>query len=316
MIHESRLRQDRAGQRPLRPARTARVDLRSGSHAMPDASLKEVLAMEINSWLRGGNSGGTAEAGRGVFTVLIALGLLMLAGWGCNQDRKARDHLAIGDRAMSAGQLADAEREYQTAIQIAPNQAPAHVALAADYVAQSQFGMAEEQYRAAIALDPAAVKSRLELGTVLASEQAPVEAEAEFRTAIGLDPNNAQGHFRLANLLSAETGREQEAQSEYQKARALDPGLAAPAVPAVPSAPGAAAQTASSASATPPMKEFNKKFLLTRNSQVYEQPEETSPVVGAVHRRKFVRVTAISGDWLCVQLRSGTVGFIPASAAE
>ena len=174
-------------------------------------------------------------------------------------------------------------------------------------------GMAEEQYRAAIALDPAAVKSRLELGSVLASEQEPVEAEAELRTAIGLDPNNAQGHFRLATLLSAETGREQEAQSEYQQARALDPGLA---VPAPPSAPGAAAQTASSASTMPPMKELNKKFLLTKNSQVYEQPEETSPVVGAVHRRKFVRVTAISGDWLRVQLRSGTVGFIPARAAE
>ena len=307
MIHESRLRQDRAGQRRLR---TARVEVRSASHARPDASLKEVLAMEINSWLRGGNSGETAEADRGVLTVLIALGLLMLAGWGCNQDRKARDHLAIGDRAMSAGQLADAEREYQTAIEIAPKDAPAHVALAAYYVAQSQSRMAEEQYRAAIVLDPAAVKSRLELGSVLASEQEPVEAEAELRTAIGLDPNNAQGHFRLANLLSAETGREQEAQSEYQQARALDPGLA------VPAAPGAAAQTASSASATPPMKELNKKFLLTRNSQVYEQPEETSPVVGAVHRRKFVRVTAISGDWLRVQLRSGTVGFIPASAAE
>jgi Tfp pilus assembly protein PilF len=266
--------------------------------------------MEINSWLRGGNSGEVADRGRGVVTVLIALGLLMLAGWGCNRGRKAEDHLAIGDRAMSEGKLADAQREYQTAIQIAPNDAPAHVALAVDYVAQSQLGMAEEQYRAAIALDPASAKSHLELGSVLASEQEPVEAEAQVRTAIGLDPDNAQGHFRLANLLSTETGREQEAQSEYQQARALDPGLA------VPSAPAAAAQTAGNASAAPAMKELNKKFLLTRNSQVYEQPEETSPVVGAVHRRKFVRVTAISGDWLRVQLRSGTVGFIPASAAE
>ena len=134
--------------------------------------------MEINSWLRGGNSGEVAGTGRGVLTVLFALGLLMLAGWGCNRQRKARDHLAVGDRAMSAGQLANAQREYQTAIQIAPDDAPAHVALAADYVAQSQFGMAEEQYRAAIALDPAAAKSHLELGSVLASEHASGEAEA------------------------------------------------------------------------------------------------------------------------------------------
>jgi hypothetical protein len=42
----------------------------------------------------------------------------------------------------------------------------------------------------------------------------------------------------------------------------------------------------------------------------------TSPVVGQVHRGKFVHVTGIAGDWLQVKLRNGTVGFIPVTAAE
>ncbi len=229
--------------------------------------------MEINNWLRGGSPGETADAGRGVFTVLIALGLLMLAGWGCNRSRGVEDHLSLGARAMSEGRLADAEREYQAAIRIAPNDARAHAALAdtyaseqipvmaqsahsaaADYAAQSELRMAEEQYRAAIALDPASPKNYLGLGTVLASEKEPAEAEAELRTAIGLDPRNAQGHFRLANLLSADTGRDQEAQSEYQQAHALDPGLV------VPSAPAAAPQAASSVSAAPALKETQQEI--------------------------------------------------------
>ncbi len=64
------------------------------------------------------------------------------------------------------------------------------------------------------------------------------------------------------------------------------------------------------------MQAVDKKFLLTRNSRVYAQPEPTSAVVAQVRRHKFVLVTGISGDWLRIRLRSGTVGFIPASAAE
>jgi hypothetical protein len=35
-----------------------------------------------------------------------------------------------------------------------------------------------------------------------------------------------------------------------------------------------------------------------------------------VHRRKFVRVTGITGNWFRIQMKNGTVGFIPLSAAE
>ena len=342
MMRESRLRRPHAGPRRLRPARAPRIDLGSGSQAMPDASLKEVLAMEINSWMRGS---GTAELSRGIITAVLGLALLAMSSFGCNRGM-VESHLTTGDRAMRDGKLADAEREYRNASQLAPNDPRAHVALAslyaseqksamaqqeqmkaleldpanasahaamaADYVAESQLPTAEEQYRAAIALAPGMAKYHLELGSLLGSENDDSEAEAELRTAIGLEPRNAQAHFQLADLLSTESGREAEAQSEYEQAHALDPALVAPNAPAAVPTPGALTE----ASTGPAIQAVNKKFLLTRNSRVYAQPEPTSAVVARVRRQKFVMVTGISGDWLRIKLRSGTVGFIPASAAE
>jgi SH3-like domain-containing protein len=61
---------------------------------------------------------------------------------------------------------------------------------------------------------------------------------------------------------------------------------------------------------------LNRRFLLTHNSPVYETPDESATVVAQVHRGKFVHVTGITGQWFRIQLRNGTVGFIPLSAAE
>jgi len=285
------------------------------------------------------------ERHRGLGLAFIVLGFLVLILVACNH-KTVDQHLTTGDRAMREGKIADAEREYQTATQLAPSDPRAHLALASlyaseqkptmaqqeemkvldldpqnagvhaalaqDYVLDSQLAMAEEQYRAAIALNPGQSQYHLELGTVLASENDPSEAEAEVRTAIGLDPRDGQAHFRLAKLLSAESGREEEARSEFEEARAIDPALVLPSAPA---APGAADTTLSKAS-TGAIKALNKRFLLSQNSQVYQEPAPTSPVVAQVRRSKLVNVTGITGDWLRIRLRSGTVGFIPVSAAE
>jgi Flp pilus assembly protein TadD len=290
--------------------------------------------------------GNRDEPHGGLGAALIVLGILVLVAVACNQ-KSVDQHLITGDRAMRDGKVADAEREYQTATQLAPadprahlalaslyaseqkpvmaqqermkaldldpQNAGAHAALAQDYALDSQLAMAEEQYRAAIALNPGQSKYHLELGSVLASENDPSEAEAEMRAAIGLDPRDGQAHFRLAKLLSAESGREEEARAEFEQARALDPALTLPNAPA---APGAADTTVSKASIGTQVEAINKRFLLTRNSQVYQQPAPTSLVVAQVRKRKFVNVTGITGDWLRIKLRSGTVGFIPVSAAE
>jgi hypothetical protein len=157
-----------------------------------------------------------------------------------------------------------------------------------------------------------------------------------LRTAVGLDPKNAHAHLALAKVISGEPERQAEAEAEFAQVRTLDPTL-------MPPAPGAPAPEAGAGSVTPPsgpgapppseaatapppaaaaggpmpkIRDLNRKFMLTHDSAVYETPQETSTVVAQVHRRKFVHVTGITGNWFRIEMKNGTVGFIPLTAAE
>jgi len=277
---------------------------------------------------------------------IVAAAAIVALLAGCSH-KSVESYLQQGDQAMQASRLADAESAYQQAIKLAPEDprphvalgdlylfeqkpgpaelefmkvldldpknATAHSSLGNLYASQSESGLAESQYRAAVVLDPTRTAYRLSLGTTLQKEGKLGEAEAQFRTATGLDPKNAHAHLALANLLNTIPNRQTEAQAEYAQVRALDPTL----IPAA-AAPAASPTAAASASApsVPKLKELNKKFKLTHDSPVYQTNSSGSQVVAQVHHGKFVHVTGIAGDWLRIQLRNGTVGFIPVSAAE
>jgi tetratricopeptide (TPR) repeat protein len=286
--------------------------------------------------------------------LVIAAGAIVLLATGCSH-KSADDYLLAGDQAMQATRLADAENDYQSAIKTAPNDprphvalgnlylfeqkpgpaeiefmkvleldaknAPAHAALGNLYSSQGQPGLSEAQYRAAVALDSAKASYRLSLGTMLQKEGKHGEAEAEFRTAVGLEPKNAHAHLALANLFNTEPNRQAEAQAEYAQVKALDPSLmpgtaTAASSPASAAPAGAPTVVASAPSATPKIRDLNRKFKLTHDSPVYQTPDQSTRVVAQVHRGKYVRVTGITGNWFRIELRNGTVGFIPVTAAE
>jgi tetratricopeptide (TPR) repeat protein len=287
--------------------------------------------------------------GRTATIVMAAAAVLIVAG--CHH-KTADDYLAEGDTDMQATKLADAEKAYQEAVKLAPGDPRVHIALgnlyifehkpgdaqiefmkvleidpknAATHVAlgnlyndQNQRGLAENQYRAAVALEPDRYNYHLDLGEILKLEGKTTEAEDQIRTAIGLSPKDAKAHLALANLLATEPGRTAEANAELEEVRALDAKLLpAPEATAAASAPeGAPTTTASADSTAPKIKPLNKLFLLTKNSPVYVNPDETSSTVGQVRRKKYVHVTGITGDYLQIKLKNGTVGFIPVSAAE
>ena len=277
---------------------------------------------------------------------------LVLAG--CHH-KSAEDYLAEGDADMQATKLADAEKAYQEAVKLAPNDPRTHIALgnlyvfehkpgeaqiefmkvletdpknAATHIAlgnlyadQTQLGLAENQFRAAVALEPERPNYHLDLGEILRKEGKTSASEDQIRTAIGLNPKDAQAHLALANLLASSPGRAAEANAEFDQVRALDSKLMPP--PAAASAGPAPGTTggATTAAATPPadalkIKPLNKLFVLTKNSPVYQNPDETSSTVGEVRRKKYVHVTGITGNFLQIKLKNGTVGFIPVAAAE
>jgi tetratricopeptide (TPR) repeat protein len=285
---------------------------------------------------------------------IVVVGAIALIAAGCHH-KTAEDYLAEGDTAMQSTRLADAEKSYQEAVRLAPNDPRTHIALgnlyifehkegdaqiefmkvleidpknAATHVAlgnlysgQNQRGLAENQYRAAVALEPDRSNYHVDLGEVLKQEGKTAAAEDQFRTAIGLNPKDAKAHLALANLLATQPGRMAEANSEFDEVRALDAKLMpAPAATAAATAETPAEASTTTASApeggAPKIKPLNKLFLLTKNSSVYQNPDDTSPTVGEVRRKKYVHVTGIAGDYLQIRLKNGTVGFIPVSAAE
>ena len=284
------------------------------------------------------------------FGGIIGAGAMALVLAGCSH-KTADDYLAEGDAAMQATKLPEAEHAYLEAIKVAPNDprthvalgnlyvfehkpgpaqvefmkvletdpknAATHIALGNLYVDQSQLGLAENQFRAATTLEPERPNYHLDLGDALRKQGKLMEAEAQIRTAVGLNPKDAQAHLALANVISVQAGRIPEANAEYDQVRALDSKL----LPAAAATPASAANapstmTASAGGGPAKIKPLNKLFLLTKNSSVYQNPDVTSAAIGQVRRKKYVHVTGITGEFLQIKLKNGSVGFIPVSAAE
>jgi tetratricopeptide (TPR) repeat protein len=288
---------------------------------------------------------------RWVARYLFPLTVIALLIGGCSR-RTASDYLASGDEAMHNTRLAEAESDYQQAARMAPSDPRPHVALgslyifehkpaqaqaelmkalelspsnantqellARAYTGQSELGLAEAHGRAAVALEPAKAEYRLSLGTTLQSEQKTAAAEAEYRTAVGLEPRNAHAHLALATLLGLEPNRHNEAESEYAHVKALDPNLVPTTISLATLPRPATTPTATTAPTEqqPAIRDINKRFLLTRDTPVYESMSQGTRIVAQVHRRRYVHVTGLGGQWLRIQLRNGTIGFIPATAAE
>jgi tetratricopeptide (TPR) repeat protein len=153
-------------------------------------------------------------------------------------------------------------------------------------------------------------------GDAAASNSQLDEAIADYEKAITIDANLAATHAALARLYST------RAAQELARAAALNPALGNPTaaltpVPAVGSP--LAALTPTPEPGPPPVakiKPLDKKFLLTHDSEVYANPDNSGAVLAHVHHRKFVHVIGIAGDWLQIKLKTGVVGFIPTSAAE
>ena len=247
-------------------------------------------------------------------------------------------HMKLGDFYMFEHNYPAAEVEYTKVTALKPLSAQSHAALARLYSARSQFSLAENQMRAAVVLDPVSADYRQKLAAILNQRNQVGQAEIELRTAVGLSPGDAHLHLALAKFLATIPSERAAADEEFARVRQIDPSLlpgeSAPAEgsnppaasaaapppgspePATAPAPPPPAAMAAAPAGAKPMKALNRKFRLTHNSPVYQNPDATSSVLGQVHRRRYVHVTGITGDWLQVTLRNGTVGFIPISAAE
>jgi len=136
-------------------------------------------------------------------------------------DPKAEIHSDLGFVFARLGRTEDANAEYQKALAMDPNCASAHLNLAVAAVQAGDLTAAESHYRQALPGRPTA-ETHNGLGFVLARQSRTDEAVAEFRKATTADPKFVPAYNNLAEAL-AKQGKLEEAADYYRRSLALRP---------------------------------------------------------------------------------------------
>src|SRR5271166_2879054 len=152
---------------------------------------------------------------------IFVAGAIIVIGAGCHH-KTVDDFLAEGDTDMQTTKLADAEKAYQEAEKLAPNDPRVAIALGNLYIFEHKPDDAQVEFMKVLELDPKNAATHVALGN-LYNDQNQRGAADQIRTAIGLNPKDAKSHLALAELLASEPGRTAEAGAEFDEVRALDP---------------------------------------------------------------------------------------------
>jgi tetratricopeptide (TPR) repeat protein len=110
---------------------------------------------------------------------------------------------------------AEAEKEYQQALAIAPESADALAALTNFYMAQKRFADAEGLLRKLVVLHPNDAGAHFQLGRMLAIAGKNDEGAAEMEAGLKLDPADTKAERDLADLYS-DSKKYDEAQKHYR----------------------------------------------------------------------------------------------------
>jgi Tfp pilus assembly protein PilF len=134
---------------------------------------------------------------------------------------------AVVNQALAhhrAGELAEAERLYRRALELAPEHADAIHLLGMLAFQRGDLDGAAATIRRAIALHPAAASYHSNLGNVLQALGELDEAAASYRQALTLRPGLAETHLNLGNTLQ-ELGDVEGSLAEYRLALQIHPDL-------------------------------------------------------------------------------------------
>ena len=143
-------------------------------------------------------------------------------------------HAAMAMALAENFEWAEAEKEFQRALQIEPNNAQVHYFYGLTYlIPMKRYDDALAEQRNGLLLDPLSTIMNVNYGYTLFAAHRYDEAAQQFRKSIEMDPNTHTGHWKYS-LLLAVRGQWAEAIEEYRAAakREGDPNL--PAAPATP----------------------------------------------------------------------------------
>ena len=177
--------------------------------------------------------------------VIILVGGIVLAGclWGTtrqlrcwrNSETLFRHALAVTENNYPAhnnlgaaldaeGQSAEAIRQFQAALRLAPDYADAHNNLGIALNQEGQSAEAIRQFQEAVRLKPDFSKALNNLGNAFATIGRFDEAIKSYRQAIQINSNNPETFLHLGMVLD-QLGRTREAVAQYREALRLNPNL-------------------------------------------------------------------------------------------
>ena len=129
-------------------------------------------------------------------------------------------YLGAGYVYARVGQVADAREQFQTAMELAPNNAEAVFALGSLEDKTGNVARGMELYQQAIALDPSYVIARVRYAAHLLSQAEFAAAQEQLQAALEWNANSVEANDLYAQLL-VQLGRNQEAQIYSDRATEL-----------------------------------------------------------------------------------------------
>jgi tetratricopeptide (TPR) repeat protein len=120
------------------------------------------------------------------------------------------------------GHGAEAERLFERAASLAPDDAEVHAHFARYWLARGQVAHADYQSSLALSIDPDCTEALVVSGQILALKGRPREADEVLARAARLDPRNAEAPYQWGVSLFR-TQRHAEAAYQFERATALRP---------------------------------------------------------------------------------------------
>ena len=120
------------------------------------------------------------------------------------------------------GRPAEAERQYERALELNPGLAGAHTNLGTALARQGNFAEAVAHLAEAVRLEPGSAAAYNNLGGVFLQQRQVDAASRHFRSALELNPEHADAHANLGAAL-AQQGLVDEAIRQFDEALRIDP---------------------------------------------------------------------------------------------
>ena len=165
---------------------------------------------------RAGGAGEDGEGSLGLSDPLMADVATLL--------RSPQAHRERALAADASGDWPEAARQFQMAVELAPDDAVLRLSLAIAHDRAGNPRAALPELEAALRLDAELTQAHYVLGTLLERGGRDDEAIDRFTVAVAQDPQSAEAQLRLANALRR-TGRFEASLVPYRRAREIDAGV-------------------------------------------------------------------------------------------